>query len=77
MVISQGNPSKIEIDVQLAPLGVHTIEIESFDSNSSVKSALKSDAIQFLIVAFERPLAIVTAYEFVSSQPPTVSIENI
>ena len=53
------------------------ITLESFDNNSSVKSTLKADLIDFEAVGFTRTEALLDSIEIDPSNPQTIRVQHI
>ena len=46
-----GSSTDVEIDSNGVDPGVYTVQIESFDNNSNIKSTLKTDTIEITVAA--------------------------
>ena len=76
-IITQGNPSILNLKPYLASPAIHTIEIESYDNSSAVNSTLKTDSIIVEIIDFWRPVTITLSYEIIPNKPVPILINNI
>ena len=78
VTVDQTTPIKVKFEPGLATAAAtYNIVLETFDNNSSVKSAILTDQVAVEVIGFQRAVPIPTQIDVDPTNPKSVSIQNL